>query len=193
MAWYTLENLINDENVIILGDIGKNSKNTRFITMRSQKLTKETILNIGTGDREFPRFNVGDTVEVSLIVKEGSKERIQKFAGDIISDHNNGISSTFTVRKIGANNIGVEKTFPYYSPTIEKIKVVKRGKVKRSKLYYLRDRVGKAARIKEKIERKVKKKAVKKKVVKKVTKPKVKKEAKEPAKKVVKKKEDTKE
>lgn len=119
--------------------------------MKAQTLTKETILDLGTEDRGFPQFRVGDTIEVSQIVKEGSKERIQKFIGDVIADHTNGVSSTFTVRKIGANSIGVERIFPYYSPIIADIKLIRYGKVRRAKLYYVRDLVGKAARIKEKI------------------------------------------
>jgi large subunit ribosomal protein L19 len=122
--------------------------------MRAHKLTKETIRNIAVTDRGFPQFGVGDTIEVGLIVKEGNKERIQKFLGDVIAMHNKGISSTFTVRKMGANNIGVEKIFPFHAPMINNIKVVKKGDVCRSKLYYIRKRVGKAARIKEKIQAK---------------------------------------
>lgn len=120
--------------------------------MKASKLTKETILDLNATDRGFPEFGVGDTVEVAQIVKEGNKERLQMFLGDVIGIKTNGVSSTFTVRKMGANNIGVEKIFPYFSPMIDKIKVVKRGDVRQSKLYYIRDRIGRAARIKEKIE-----------------------------------------
>jgi len=122
--------------------------------MKANKLTKETILDVGTKDRGFPKFKVGDTIQVAQIVKEGNKERIQMFLGDVISDHKKGIASTFTVRRIGANNIGVEKIFPLYAPMIDSIKIIKRGDIKRAKLYYLRDRVGKAARIKEKVQTK---------------------------------------
>jgi len=122
--------------------------------MKANKLTKETILDITSADRGFPQFKVGDTIEISQIVKEGNKERIQMFLGDVICMKNNGASSTFTVRRIGANNIGIEKIFPYYSPMIDSIKIVKRGNVRQAKLYYLRKRVGKAARIREKIETK---------------------------------------
>ena len=117
--------------------------------MKASRLTKETILDFGLTDRGFPEFGVGDTVEVALFVKEGNKERIQLYTGDVIAMHKKGISSTFTVRKIGANNIGVEKIFPFHAPVISGIKVLKRGDICRSKLYYLRDRIGKAARIKE--------------------------------------------
>ena len=130
--------------------------------MKANKLTKETIANVHEQDRGFPKFNIGDTIEVALIVKEGSKERIQLFMGYVIASKKSGISSTFTVRKIGANNIGVEKIFPYYSPVINGIKLIKKGKIRRAKLYYIRERIGKSAKIKEKIETKRKKKAVKK-------------------------------
>ena len=124
--------------------------------MKASKLTKETILNIDTDKTKLPKFGVGDTIEVALIVKEGSKERIQMFAGDVIAMKQNGISSTFTVRRLGANSIWVEKIFPYHSPIIDKIKIIKRGDVRRAKLYYIRKRIGKATRIKEKIKTKTK-------------------------------------
>lgn len=114
-------------------------------------MTKETIANIGIVDRGFPEFNVGDTIAVSQRIKEGDKERIQIFEGDVIARNTHGISSTFTVRKIAANSVPVERIFPYYSPLVESIKVVRRGDIRRAKLYYLRDRVGKAGRVKEKI------------------------------------------
>ncbi|MCB9493161.1 MAG: 50S ribosomal protein L19 [Epsilonproteobacteria bacterium] len=119
--------------------------------MKAKKLTKETILDHGVYDRNFPEFKVGDTIQVDQIVKEGGKERIQLFTGNVISMHKKGISSTFTVRKLGANNIGVEKIFPYYSKNIKDITLVKQGVVRRAKLYYLRDRLGKAAKVEEKI------------------------------------------
>ena len=117
--------------------------------MKASNYTKETIKNIGVIDRNFPEFGIGDTIAVSLRIKEGSKERIQIFQGDVIAFHNNGIASTFMVRKIGANNISVEQILPLYSPIIKEIKFIRKGKVRRAKLFYLRDRVGKAARIKE--------------------------------------------
>ena len=122
--------------------------------MKAEKLTKETILTSNLPKVDHPEFRVGDTIEIGQIIKEGNKERVQIFAGDVIAMHRNGIASTFTVRKIGANNVGVEKIYPYYSPIIDRIKLVKRGKVRREKLYYVRDRVGKAARIKERVVRK---------------------------------------
>lgn len=119
--------------------------------MKSNKLTKETIANIGITDRGFPEFNIGDTIAVSQKIMEGDKERIQIFEGDVICQNRHGISSTFTVRKIAANSVPVERIFPVHSPLVESIKVIRRGDVRRAKLYYLRDRVGKAGRVKEKI------------------------------------------
>ena len=119
--------------------------------MKANALTKETILNLNMADRKFPDFKVGDTIEVAQIVKEGNKERLQMFVGDVIAYHKKGIGTTFTVRRIGANGIGVERIFPYYAPFIDKIKLVKKGRVRRAKLFYVRSLVGKAARIKEKI------------------------------------------
>ncbi len=116
--------------------------------MKASVLTKETINGIDVVDRGFPEFRVGDLIEVYQIVKEGDKEREQKFEGNVISISKNGISSTFTVRKIGDKNIGVERIFPYYSPNISKIKQLKTGIVRRAKLFYLRDLVGKVAKIK---------------------------------------------
>lgn len=127
--------------------------------MKAQTLTRETIKNLGVQERDFPPFAVGDTISVAFRIKEGDKERIQLFQGDVIARHNQGISTTFTVRKIGANNISVERIFPYYSPKIESIKIVRKGKVRRAKLYYVRDRIGKAARIKEQVVSKKDKKA----------------------------------
>ncbi|MBQ7095069.1 MAG: 50S ribosomal protein L19 [Clostridia bacterium] len=99
---------------------------------------------------EVPVLNVGDTVRVSVKIKEGNKERIQAFEGTIIAKHNNGISSTFTVRRV-AYGCGVERTFLVHSPNVAKVEIVRSGKVRRAKLYYLRDRVGKAAKVKQKV------------------------------------------
>lgn len=129
--------------------------------MKARKLTKETILNIDTERKGFAPFKVGDTVDISVLVKEGDKERVQSFVGDVISFHKNGISSTFTVRKIASNGVGVERIFPYYSPVLTELKVLKRGRIRRAKLFYVRDRVGKAARIEEKILTKEQKEALK--------------------------------
>lgn len=99
---------------------------------------------------DLPKLVIGDTVKVHIKVKEGSRERIQVFEGTIIAKKHGGISETFTVRRI-SYGVGVEKVFPVNSPNIAKIEVVRKGKVRRAKLYYLRDRVGKAAKVKEKI------------------------------------------
>lgn len=122
--------------------------------MKAKWYTKETISDIGIKDRNFPQFRVGDSIAVSQRIKEGNKERLQVFQGDVIAMHKKGISTTFTVRKIGAHGIAVERIFPYYSPLVESIKIISRGSVRRAKLYYIRDRVGKAARLKEKVVKK---------------------------------------
>ena len=96
---------------------------------------------------DIPDFNIGDTVRVSIKVKEGNKERIQVFEGFVLKRQNGGISETFTVRKL-SSGVGVEKTFPLHSPRIEKIELVRKGDVRRAKLNYMRQRTGKAARIK---------------------------------------------
>ena len=99
---------------------------------------------------EPPVVTVGDTVRVHLKVKEGNRERIQIFEGTVIAKKHGGIEETFTVRRI-SYGIGVEKVFPLHAPSIEKVEVVRHGKVRRAKLYYLRDRVGKAAKVKERL------------------------------------------
>lgn len=119
--------------------------------MKANKLTKETVGSLGQYDRNFPTFNVGDTIAVSQRIKEGNKERLQVFEGDVIAINNNHASSTFTVRKIGANGVSVERIFPYYSPLVDSIAFVRHGKIRRAKLYYMRDRIGKAARVKERV------------------------------------------
>ena len=98
---------------------------------------------------DIPAFGICDTVNVHIKIKEGNRERIQVFEGFVLKKQNGGISETFTVRKL-SNGIGVEKTFPLHSPKIEKVEVVRRGDVRRAKLNYMRERTGKAARIKSK-------------------------------------------
>ncbi len=100
--------------------------------------------------REIPEFGPGDTVVVQVKVKEGNRERLQAYEGVVIAKRNRGANSSFTVRKI-SHGEGVERVFPTYSPTVAEIKVKRRGDVRRGKLYYLRDRSGKSARIKEKV------------------------------------------
>ena len=99
--------------------------------------------------KEIPQFRAGDTVRVGVEIKEGSKTRIQNFEGVVIALKGEGVSNTFTVRKIGANSVGVERIFPLYSDSIKSITVVRRGDVRRAKLHYLRGLRGKAAKIKE--------------------------------------------
>ena len=97
-----------------------------------------------------PVVNVGDTVKVHVKIKEGEKYRIQVFEGTVIAKKHGGINETFTVRRV-AHGCGIERVFPVHSPVVDKVEVVRSGKVRRSKLYYLRDRVGKAAKVKEQI------------------------------------------
>ena len=98
--------------------------------------------------KDVPSFNVGDTVKVFVKVVEGDKERLQAYEGTVIARKNGSIRETFTVRRI-SYGIGVERTFPLHSPRIDRIEVVRKGKVRRAKLYYLRERTGKSARVKE--------------------------------------------
>ena len=109
-----------------------------------KELNQETLAN------ETPRVEIGDTVRVHVKVKEGSRERIQVFEGTVIAKRHGGIEETITVRRI-SYGIGVEKVFPVHSPSIDTIEVVRNGSVRRAKLYYLRGRVGKGAKIKEKL------------------------------------------
>ena len=99
---------------------------------------------------EPPVANVGDTVRVHVHIKEGNRERIQVFEGTVIAKKHGGIEETITVRRV-SYGVGVEKVFPIHAPAVEKIEVVRKGKVRRAKLYYLRDRVGKSAKVKERI------------------------------------------
>lgn len=110
----------------------------------------EIIKNIEAAQlkENVPSFNVGDTVKVYNKIKEGNRERIQIFEGTVIKRQNGGAKETFTVRKF-SNGVGVEKTWPLHSPIVTKIQVVRKGKVRRAKLYYLRERIGKKAKVKE--------------------------------------------
>ena len=98
--------------------------------------------------KNVPDFRAGDTLKLAIRIKEGDKTRIQNFEGVCIARRGSGVSETFMVRKIGANNVGVERIFPIYSESLESISVLRRGRVRRARLFYLRDRRGKAARIK---------------------------------------------
>ncbi len=116
-------------------------------------MSKNLVIEAFTNEqlkKEVPVFNVGDTIRVHNRIKEGTRERIQLFEGTVIAKRNGGISETFTVRRV-AYGCGVEKTFPLHSPNVAKVDVIRRGKVRRAKLFYLRDRVGKAAKVKESI------------------------------------------
>ncbi|EEU4899891.1 50S ribosomal protein L19, partial [Campylobacter coli] len=99
--------------------------------------------------KNVPEFRAGDTLRLAIRIKEGDKTRIQNFEGICIARRGNGVDETFIVRKMGANNVGVERIFPIYSESLEGITVVRKGRVRRARLFYLRDRRGKAARIKE--------------------------------------------
>lgn len=112
--------------------------------MDKMKLVEQTVMR-----DDLPEFKAGDTVNVHYRVREGDKERIQQYQGIVINERGDGSNKTFIVRKM-SGNIGVERIFPLYSPFIAKIEVKKRGRIRRSKLFYLRDRRGKAARIREK-------------------------------------------
>ena len=100
--------------------------------------------------KDLPQFSIGDTVRVDVKIREGDRERIQAFEGTVIAKKCSGIAETFTVRRV-SYGVGVERVFPIHSPNEQHVKVIRRGRVRRSKLYYLRDRVGKAAKVKEQI------------------------------------------
>ena len=115
--------------------------------MDALKLIAQDSLKTG---EEIPQIKIGDTVKVSVKIREGDRERIQAFEGTVIARRGSGVSETFTVRRI-SYGVGVERVFPVHSPNVAKVELVRSGKVRRSKLYYLRDRVGKAAKVKEQI------------------------------------------
>ena len=108
------------------------------------------IITEGMVKAEQPQFNVGDTVRVSVRIKEGERERIQAFEGTVIARRHGGVAETFTVRR-SSYGVGVERVFPINSPFVEKVEVVRRGRVRRAKLFYLRSRTGKAAKTKEQL------------------------------------------
>ena len=111
----------------------------------------EDVVDSDVSKKPLPDFRVGDTIKVNYKIIEGEKVRTQPYQGIVIAIKGSGVSKTFTVRKIGADGVGVERIFPFHSPNIESIRIMRKGKVRRAKLYYLRDRVGrKATRIKEK-------------------------------------------
>ncbi len=108
------------------------------------------LIEQGSMKAEAPVVEVGDLVKVHVKIKEGEKFRIQIFEGTVIAKKHGGINETFTVRRV-AHGVGIERVFPLHSPTVEKVEVIRNGKVRRAKLYYLRDRVGKAAKVKSKV------------------------------------------
>ena len=108
------------------------------------------IISQGSIKTELPEFNIGDTVRVSVNIKEGDRERIQMYEGTVIARKGSGVAETFTVRRV-SYGVGVERIFPLHSPNVKNVQVIRYGKVRRSKLYYLRNRLGKAAKVKEKI------------------------------------------
>lgn len=108
------------------------------------------VITAGQMKEEAPVVKIGDTVKVYVKIREGERERIQIFEGTIIAKRGSGVSETFTVRRV-SYGVGIERVFPLHSPNVAKVELVRSGKVRRSKLYYLRDRVGKAAKVKEQI------------------------------------------
>ena len=121
-----------------------------FVVIRRATMDKIRAFTNEQLKAEVPQFGIGDGVKVYVRIVEGDKSRTQMFEGTVIAKHGGGISETFTVRRV-SYGVGVEKTFPLHSPNVEKIVVFREAKVRRAKLYYLRDRVGKAAKVKEKV------------------------------------------
>lgn len=131
-------------------DLKKKKVNERRVNRRKSQMDIIKSIEQESLRSDVPQFNVGDTVRVLFKVIEGNKERIQAYEGVVISRKHGGLRETFTVRRI-SSGIGVERAFPIHSPKIEKVIVVRQGKVRRAKLYYLRERTGKAAKIKDRI------------------------------------------
>ncbi|HVM15796.1 MAG TPA: 50S ribosomal protein L19 [Egibacteraceae bacterium] len=115
-------------------------------------MNRTDLVDLASLRDDVPDFDPGDTVRVHVKVTEGNRSRVQVFEGDVIARKGSGVRETFTVRKISFNAVGVERTFPVHAPVIDHIEVVRKGKVRRAKLYYLRDRVGKKAKIRERRE-----------------------------------------
>lgn len=115
-------------------------------------MNRTDLVDIASMRDDVPDFRAGDTVRVHVKVTEGNRSRIQVFEGNVVARKGSGVSETFTVRKISFNAIGVERTFPVHAPVIDHIEVARHGKVRRAKLYYLRERVGKKAKIRERRE-----------------------------------------
>lgn len=115
-------------------------------------MNRTDLVDIENLRSDVPDFRPGDTVRVHVRVTEGNRSRVQVFEGDVIARRGSGVRETFSVRKISFNGVGVERTFPVHAPVIDRVEVMRRGRVRRAKLYYLRDRVGKRAKIKERRE-----------------------------------------
>ncbi|CAI8214679.1 MAG: 50S ribosomal protein L19 [Arcobacter lacus] len=124
----------------------------RALSQKGNKMKNRYIASFEAAqiaDKEIPQFRAGDTLRLGVEIKEGNKTRVQTFEGVVIGRSGEGVSSTFTVRKIGANSVGVERIFPLYSDSLKSFEVIRRGRVRRARLNYLRGLRGKAARIKE--------------------------------------------
>jgi large subunit ribosomal protein L19 len=120
--------------------------------MKAKGFTRETIRDYGIQKSTFSQFGVGDAIAVSQRIVEGDKQRLQVFEGDVIAIRHKGIATTVTVRKMGANSVAVERIFPLHNTSlIESIKLIRRGKVRRAKLFYIRSRVGKSSRVEERV------------------------------------------
>ena len=143
MVVYNIRRM-NKRDGPLLQKVLRTSRNKR------RKKMNEIIKNIEAEQlkKDVPQFNVGDTVRVHALIKEGNRERIQIFEGTVLKKQGGSTRATFTVRK-ASNGVGVEKTWPLHSPHVKEVEVIRRGKVRRAKLNYLRDRVGKAAKVKE--------------------------------------------
>lgn len=126
-----------------MGDMYEEPEIQEVKKMDALKLISEASMK-----QEVPEIAIGDTVKVHVRIQEGEKSRIQVFEGTVIAKKHGGISETFTVRRV-AHGCGIERVFPLHSPAVDKVELVRHGKVRRAKLYYLRDRVGKAAKVKE--------------------------------------------
>ena len=150
--WYYIKAFVNSFVGSRIGMVLCRLDAVRTSAQKGGKIIMDLVqtLNNQYMKAELPTLNVGDTVRVTVRVKEGNRERNQAFEGTLIAKKHGGINETITVRRI-SNNVGCEKVFPVHSPTIVSIDTVRRGKVRRAKLYYLRDRVGKAAKVKERI------------------------------------------
>jgi large subunit ribosomal protein L19 len=124
--------------------------NVTYIIKEDHSMDALKTMTDGMVKENQPEINVGDTVRIGVRIREGDKERVQAFEGIVIARRGSGVSETFTVRRV-SYGVGVERVFPVNSPNIESVKVIRRGQVRRSKLYYLRDRVGKSAKVKEQL------------------------------------------